>query len=136
MCYNNFENMSKPKREIKTRNYNLRLDDFFAAIAECGNNFKQIENLFNDLLTESEIRMLKRRWFVASLINDGRTIREAAEEAEVGTDTVVRVIKKIKNGSGVLKEILIQKMRKTPEKKRVFDRPKRVKTVKWFFGVK
>jgi uncharacterized protein YerC len=128
--------MSKPKREIKTRNYNLRLDDFFSAIAERGNNFKQIENLFNDLLTESEIRMLKRRWFVASLINDGKTIREAAEEAEVGTDTVVRVIKKIKNGSGVLKEILIQKMRKVPEKKRVFDRPKRVKTVKWFFGVK
>lgn len=128
--------MSKPKREIKTRNYNLRLDDFFAAIADCGNNFKKIEHLFHDLLTESEIRMLKRRWFVASLINDGKTIREAAEEAEVGTDTVVRVIKKIKNGSGVLKEILIQKMKKMPEKKRVFDRPKRVKSVKWFFGVK
>lgn len=114
----------------------MRLDDFFSAIAERSNNFKQIENLFNDLLTESELRMLKRRWFVASLINDGKTIREAAEEAEVGTDTVVRVIKKIKNGSGVLKEILIQKMKKVPEKKRVFERPKRTKSVKWFFGVK
>ncbi len=128
--------MSKPKKEVKTRNYLMRLDDFFSAVSECGNNFEKIEKLFDDLLTESELRMMKRRWHVACLINEGKTVREAAEAAQVGTDTVIRVIKKIKNGNGMLKEILMQKVKRIDRKNNAFVKPKREKTVKWFFGVK
>lgn len=128
--------MSKPKKEIKSRNYSMRLDDFFSAISECGNNIDKIEKLFADLLTESENRMIRRRWHVACLVNEGKTVREAAEEAEVGTDTVIRVIKKIKNGNGVLKEILMQKTGVTGAKKNAFSKSKKTKSVKWFFGVK
>lgn len=118
--------MSKPKKEIKSRNYLVKVNNFFAVVKNYGNDLNRIEDFFNDLLTESELRMLKRRWFVANLINEGKTIREAAETAGVGTDTVVRVIKKIKGGSGVLRETL----------RSVFEKPIKQKKVKWFFGVK
>ncbi len=117
--------MSKPKKEIKSRNYLVKVNNFFAVVKNYGNDLNRIEDFFSDLLTESELRMLKRRWFVANLINEGKTIREAAEAAGVGTDTVVRVIKKIKGGSGVLRETL----------RSVFEKPIKQKKVKWFFGV-
>ncbi len=127
--------MSKPKKEIKSKNYLSKVNDFFSVIKHYGDDSRKIENFFNDLLTESEVRMLKRRWFVANLINEGKTIREAAENAGVGTDTVVRVIKKIKSGSGVLKEVLVKKLSENPGKSG-FEKPSREKRVKWFFGVK
>lgn len=46
-----------------------------------------------ELLTPSEIRMLKNRWHILTLLEEGLSIRNVAAEAKVGTDTVVRVSK-------------------------------------------
>lgn len=45
------------------------------------------------LLTPSEIRMLKNRYSIMQLLIDGLSIRSVAREVKVGTDTVVRVAK-------------------------------------------
>lgn len=42
------------------------------------------------LLTASESRMLKNRWQILNLLEDGLSIRAIAEKMKVGTDTVVR----------------------------------------------
>lgn len=42
------------------------------------------------LLTDSEIRMVKQRYLILNLLQEGQTIRSIAEEVGVGTDTVVR----------------------------------------------
>lgn len=47
--------------------------------------------VLRDLLTPSEVRMLKNRWQIIQLLQRGKTIRSIAEEVGVGTDTVVRV---------------------------------------------
>lgn len=52
----------------------------------------QIPNdILKDLLTPSEIRMLKNRFQIMNLLQDGLSIRKVATIVKVGTDTVVRV---------------------------------------------
>ncbi len=56
----------------------------------------QIPNdILKKLLTESEIRMLKNRFMILSLIDQGLSIRKIADKVKVGTDTVVRTIRLI-----------------------------------------
>ena len=51
------------------------------------------DDVLRDLLTPSEIRMLKNRYQVINLLNEGLSIRQIAEKVKVGTDTVGRVIR-------------------------------------------
>lgn len=48
-----------------------------------------------EFLTAAEIRMLKNRWQIAKLLQEGHTVRSISEIVKVGTDTVVRVSKMI-----------------------------------------
>ncbi|MBI3485790.1 helix-turn-helix domain-containing protein [Candidatus Daviesbacteria bacterium] len=74
--------------------------------------------LIRELLTNSELRMVKQRFLIIKLINQGLSVRKIAEQIGVGTDTVVRMIKKIESNPKI-KE-LIQK-----------NHPS---TSKWIFG--
>ncbi|MCL5784968.1 MAG: trp operon repressor [Patescibacteria group bacterium] len=49
------------------------------------------DELLRELLTDSEWRMVKQRLLILNLLEEGLSIRRIAEEANVGTDTVVRV---------------------------------------------
>jgi uncharacterized protein YerC len=128
--------MSKPKKEIRSKEFLEESDELFHLIKAESGDISRLKKILGDLLTESEIRMLKRRWFVANLINNGSTVREASEVGGVGTDTVMRVITKIKKGSGILKEILFAKMQKSEHIKNKHLKKKENKSIKWFFGVK
>jgi uncharacterized protein YerC len=130
--------MSKPKNEIRSKMFLEDSDELYELIKKESNDISRLKKILSDLLTEAEIRMLKRRWFVANLINRGSTIREAAEIAGVGTDTVMRVVVKIRKGTGVLKEILFSKAQNQISviNKNKFSKKKENKSIKWFFGVK
>lgn len=54
-------------------------------------NIKIPDEILSELLTPSELRMLKNRWQILNLLEDGLSIRQVANQAKVGTDTVVRV---------------------------------------------
>lgn len=60
-------------------------------------NIQIPDEVLKELLTPSEARMLKNRWQIANLLEEGLTMRKIAERAKVGTDTVVRVAKMMKN---------------------------------------
>jgi Trp operon repressor len=60
-------------------------------------------DIIQQLLTESEWKMVKQRMVVARLLKSGKSIRDVASRAGVGTDTVVRVAKKLRE-SQPLKE--------------------------------
>lgn len=132
--------MPKPKTEIKTKAYFDDSNELFSNLSKEAYDPKRLEKFLRDILTDSEIKMLKRRWFVANLINEGHTVREAAEIARVGTDTVMRVLTKIKKGSGVLRDILLSKIktgyRGKLTKKEIYNKKKKTNLTKWFFGVK
>jgi uncharacterized protein YerC len=50
-------------------------------------------DILKELLTPSEVRMLKNRWQISQALNDGLSIRQIASQVKVGTDTVMRVSK-------------------------------------------
>jgi transposase len=58
--------------------------------------------IIKKLLTPSEIKMLKNRYLIAGLYRKGMSIRAISEKALVGTDTVVRTIRRVKS-AGFLK---------------------------------
>ncbi len=53
--------------------------------------------LLEELLTDSEVRMVKQRLMIIRLIEEGNTIRSIAEQVGVGTDTVVRMARKLES---------------------------------------
>lgn len=77
--------MSKPKKDLPA-----------------GRQVKIIDiptEILVQLLTPSEIRMLKNRWQIVKLLNEGLSIRQIAEQVGVGTDTVVRVTRLIEKNN-------------------------------------
>ncbi len=58
-------------------------------------NIKIPTEVLEHLLTPSEVRMLKNRWQILNLLEDGFSVRNIAKEVSVGTDTVVRVTRMV-----------------------------------------
>lgn len=77
-------------------------------------------NIVKDLLTPSEVRMVKQRLHIINLLDEGLSVRAVADRAKVGTDTVVRV-SRMKNRS-----LNIQKF--------LGKSPTPVSPNKWVFG--
>ncbi len=86
--------MAKPKRDI-----NLHIPD----------------EILRQLLTHSELRMLKNRFQIVNLLEDGLSIRNIAKQVKVGTDTVVRVARMLEKGNlrGALQKSGISRKIKT-----------------------
>ncbi len=84
-------------------------------------NIEIPEHVLKSLLTPSEERMLKNRFAIIGLLEDGLSIRNIAQQIGVGTDTVVRVSRMMEKGD--LKKV-IQTKPKLPFKTRT----------PWIFG--
>lgn len=82
-------------------------------------------NTLKDLLTDSELRMLKQRFLILNLLEEGYSIRSIASQVGVGTDTVVRTAR-LAERRGLLIAI-------RPSKKRAVKHLKASKTP-WVFG--
>ena len=54
-------------------------------------NIKIPDHIIKQLLTPSEFRMLKNRFQIMNLLEEGLSIRKISAMLRVGTDTVVRV---------------------------------------------
>ena len=84
-------------------------------------NIQIPSDILKDLLTPSEIRMLKNRWQIIQSLEKGLSIRKIAAEVKVGTDTVVRTIRMVEKNN-----ILNKSMKKTEKKIR--------SSTPWIFG--
>lgn len=76
-----YPHMSKPR-------YNER--------SSSNKNIQIPTDVLKNLLTPSEWRMLKNRFQIMNLLQEGFSIRKTAERVKVGTDTVVRVARMVK----------------------------------------
>ncbi len=77
--------------------------------------------VIRELLTESELRMVKQRLLIMKLLKGGLTIRAIAEKAKVGTDTVIRMARKLEK-SPVLKNTFRELSDSAMSSKWVFGR--------------
>lgn len=93
--------MSKPKFEVKEKEYYKDIH-FLYEIINSMKNVDEIKLLIRDLLTQSELRMLKRRWHIASLLAQGYDIRTVASKSKTSTQTVSKIKQVLDEGYGGL----------------------------------
>lgn len=76
-------------------------------------------DFIKELLTDSEKRMVKQRLTIMHLLEEGLSIRAIAKQAQVGTDTVVRVSRMLNSN---------------PKIRKFIQSPQSVNASKWIFG--
>ena len=68
----------------------------------------EVINFFKELLTESEIETLSKRWRILELLKQGYTQREIAKELKVSLCKVTRGAKVLKDKKSILAKYLIE----------------------------
>ena len=66
----------------------------------------EISQLLNELLTESEIETLSKRWRILSMLKEGLTQREIAQKLNVSLCKVTRGAKILKNKNAIVTKYL------------------------------
>lgn len=128
--------MSKPQSEINHKEYFKEIHFLYEII----NNLKNVDEIkpfLKDILTSSELRMLKRRWHVANLLFEGFDIRTVATKSKTSTQTVSKIKRILEEGYGGLR-LAIEKSKlkekiereKYLKSKRLASSPKLVRN--WF----
>ena len=91
--------MSKPREEIRNEEYFKEIH-FLYEIVNSLKNTEEIKRFLKDILTKSELRMLKRRWHIASLLAKGLDLRSVASKSKTSTQTVSKIKRIIEEGEG------------------------------------
>ena len=68
----------------------------------------EITAFLRELLTESEIKTLTKRWRILEMLKEGCTQREIAKELQVSLCKVTRGAKIIKNEKSILAQYLLK----------------------------
>ncbi len=69
-------------------------------------NSKEIENFIIEILTESELETLSKRWRILEMLSKGSTQREIAKELQVSLCKVTRGSKILKNKKSIAAKYL------------------------------
>jgi uncharacterized protein YerC len=77
------------------------------------------QELLKELLTDSEWRMLEQRFQIIKLIVQGESVRKIATKVGVGTDTVMRMTRKLEKNE-VLKKAFLEREPSPAQSKWVF----------------
>jgi len=67
---------------------------------------QEIENLFDEIFTESELDILSKRWRILNMLKDGVTQREIAKTLNVSLCKVTRGSKILKNKNAIVTKFL------------------------------
>ena len=67
---------------------------------------EEVNKFFHELLTESEINVLSKRWRILNMLNDGCTQREIAKELNVSLCKVTRGSRILKDKNAIVTQIL------------------------------
>lgn len=97
--------MSKPREEIKESSYYKDIYFLYDALNTL-KNIDEVKLFMKDMLTKSELRMLKRRWHIANLLTEGYDMRTVAQKAKTSTQTVWRVKKILEEGFGGMRLVI------------------------------
>lgn len=107
--------MGKPKTEVEGKEYYKDVYFLYEILGKL-RNIDEIKTFFKDILTSSELKMLKRRWHVACLLDEGWDLRSVATKSQTSTSTVIKVKKLIEEGRGGLK-LALEKTRNQRKEK-------------------
>ena len=83
--------------------------DNIKEISKAINNLKSDSKVYNfllEILTESEVETLSKRWRIVNMLMQGKSQREISKELKVSLCKVTRGAKILKNKNSVTKKIL------------------------------
>lgn len=69
----------------------------------------EIETFFKELLTESELETLSKRWRILEMLKNGHTQRDIAKTLQVSLCKVTRGAKIMKDKNSILAKYLIER---------------------------
>ena|SRR3972149_1999772 len=108
--------MSKSKTEIEEKEY-FRDIHFLYKIFGSFKNIDEVKIFIKDILTPSELRMLKRRWHIANLLYDGMKLRDVATKSHTSTQTISKIKSILEGERGGLR-LAIDRVRTQMKKER------------------
>lgn len=94
--------MAKPRLDLQEKDY-IKSTHFLYEILNILKNVEEVKWFLKDILSSSELRMLKKRWHIASLLIQGLDIRTIAHRTQSSTQTVMRIKQTLEEGKGGLK---------------------------------
>lgn len=115
--------MSKPREEIENDEYSKEIH-FLYEIINSLKNTEEIKKFLKDILTKSELIMLKRRWHIATLLVKGLDLRTVASKSKTSTQTVSKIKKIIEEGEGGIAMVLSRLEKGESKEKNEFFREK------------
>ena len=113
--------MSKPKREVKEDSYYRDIHFFYEIISDL-KEMDFIKKFLKDILSPAELRMIKRRWHIASILLDGWDVRNTAFKTQTSTATVIKVKNILENGNGGLKGAIEHMKKKIEHQKEEYKK--------------
>ena len=85
--------------------FDLQLENLIKSLVKIDSG-DEVELFFKELLTESEIETLSKRWRILEMLKNGYTQREVAKELQVSLCKVTRGAKILKDEKSVLARII------------------------------
>ena len=85
--------------------FDLQLENLVKSLVKIDSN-DEMGLFFKELLTESEIETLSKRWRILEMLKNGYTQREVAKELQVSLCKVTRGAKILKDEKSVLARII------------------------------
>lgn len=67
---------------------------------------EEVRDFFNEMLTDSEIETLSKRWQIMNMLRDGNTQRTIAQELQVSLCKVTRGAKILKRKESIIAKYL------------------------------
>ena len=135
--------MGKVKYNLQDKSFIKDIHFLYEILNEM-KNLDEVKIFLKDLLTPSELKMFKRRWAIACLLDEGYDVRRIANRLKCGTETVLKVKRTLERGYGGLK-LAIARANKMGRIKKIKDFEKenfadrlpnqpRYQLIKWMFG--
>jgi len=118
--------MSKPVREVEGKSYYKDIH-FLYEILNTLKDVDEVKLFVKDILTKSELRMLKRRWHIANLLAQGLDMRSIAQKSKSSTQTVTNVKRILEEGNGGLRLALERALQKEEKERKQYSQAKKKK---------
>ena len=89
------------------RNKKIEISEIASVIATLKND-KNVADFMIEILTETELETLSKRWQILKMLNEGRTQRDIAQELKVSLCKVTRGSKILKNRKSIVTKCLVK----------------------------
>lgn len=107
--------MGKPKEDLAEKDYYKNTHFLYEILNEL-KSVEEVKAFLKEMLSPTELRMMKKRWHIANLLEKNSDIRHVAGAARAGTNTVMKIKRIKEKGLGI--SLAIKRMEEKMKKEK------------------